>query len=99
MTVERPSLKRDAVRVPAPLSAPTGQPAEELRALGEALKARAEDVLRQTVARTVASGELVDAVVQESFERIMRSSTIAVARWMAGEGIEVTIEAGHETLR
>ncbi len=97
MTVERPSLKRDAVRVPAPLSAPTGQPAEELRALGEALTARAEDVLRETVARTVASGELVDAVVQESFERICVGSTVAVARWIAGEGIEVTKDAARES--
>ena len=97
MTVERPSLKRDAVRVPAPPSALTEQPAEELRALGEALRARADDVLRETVARTVASGEVVDAVVQESFERICVGSTVAVARWIAGDGIEVTKDAARES--
>ena len=36
-------------------------------------------------------------MVQDSFERISRSSTIAVARWIAGEGMEVAIEAGRET--
>ena len=41
--------------------------------------------------------EVVDALVQESFERICTSSTIAVARWIAGEGMEVAIEAGRET--
>ncbi len=73
------------------------QPCEDLAPLGEALKARAEDVLRETVARTSESGETVDAVVQESFERISTSSTMAVARWIAGEGIEAAIEAGRET--
>ncbi len=54
-------------------------------------------MLEQTVARTSGSGEVVDALVQESFERICNSSTIAVARWIAGEGMEVAIEAGRET--
>jgi diguanylate cyclase (GGDEF)-like protein len=73
------------------------EPGEDLGRLGEALKARIGDVLKETVARTSASGEVVDAVVQESFERICNSSTIAVARWIAGEGIEVAVEAGRET--
>ena len=54
-------------------------------------------MLEQTVARTSASGEAVDAVVQESSKKICNSSTIAVARWIAGEGMEVAIEAGRET--
>ncbi len=54
-------------------------------------------MLEETVARTSGSGEVVDALVQESFERICTSSTIAVARWIAGEGMEVAIEAGRET--
>ena len=97
MTVQRPSLKRDAVRVPAPPSALTEQPAEELRVLGEALRARADDVLKETVAQTISSGEVVDAVVQERFERICAGSTVAVARWIAGEGVEVTNDAARET--
>ena len=65
--------------------------------LGEALVERAADVLRDTVARTATSGEVVDAVVQDSFERICGNSTVAVARWIAGEGLEVTIESSRET--
>ncbi len=73
------------------------QPADDLGRLGEALKARGEDVLERTVALTSGTGHDVDAVVQGSFERISRSSTIAVARWIAGESMEVAIEAGQET--
>ncbi len=54
-------------------------------------------MLSQTVARTVTSGETVEALVQDSFERICRGSTLAVARWIAGEGLEVTADAAHET--
>jgi len=70
---------------------------EDAHPLGEALKARAADVLDLTVARTTGRGEDVDAVVQDRFERINRSSTMAVARWIAGEGAEVAIAAGKET--
>jgi diguanylate cyclase (GGDEF)-like protein len=61
------------------------------------LKTRVEDVLKLTVSRTAGPDHDVDTVVQESFERICNSSTIAVARWIAGEGIEVAVEAGRET--
>jgi diguanylate cyclase (GGDEF)-like protein len=54
-------------------------------------------VLKLTVARTTGPDHDVDTVVQESFERISMSSTIAVARWIAGEGMEVAVEAGRET--
>ncbi|MFI5003846.1 MAG: putative bifunctional diguanylate cyclase/phosphodiesterase [Solirubrobacterales bacterium] len=80
-----------------PPTAPVEQLGKDLCRLGEALKARAEDVLQRTVAHTSGAGHDVDAMVQGSFERISRSSTIAVARWMAGEGMEVAIEAGQET--
>jgi diguanylate cyclase (GGDEF)-like protein len=68
-----------------------------LARLGETLKERTDDVLSLTVTRTSGPGHEVDALVQESFERISRSSTIAVARWISGEGMEVAIEAGKET--
>jgi len=83
--------------VPAPPSALSEQPAKELCLLGEALQARAEDVLKETVARTIGSGEIVDAAVQERFERICVGSTSAVARWIAGEGLQVTTEAARES--
>ena len=97
MTVQRSSLEKDEKRSPPVPPAALQQPVEDLPPLGEALKARAGDVLSETVARTTGSGEAIDAVVQESFERISISSTIAVARWIAGEGIEVAVEAGRET--
>ncbi len=97
MSPARSSLGLDEMRVPLPPSVSADEPGEDLGRLGEALKARVGDVLRETVARTSASGEVVDAVVQESFEKICNSSTIAVARWIAGEGMEVAIEAGRET--
>ncbi|MGO9248686.1 MAG: putative bifunctional diguanylate cyclase/phosphodiesterase [Solirubrobacteraceae bacterium] len=88
---------RDETWIPAPPSAPAEVSGEELRRLGEALKARTEDVLHLTVLRTAGGDHAVDALVQESFERICNGSTIAVARWIAGEGIEVAVEAGRET--
>jgi diguanylate cyclase (GGDEF)-like protein len=97
MSPQRSNLGLDEMRVPLPPSVSADEPAEDLGRLGEALKARVGDVLRETVERTSASGEAVDAVVQESFEKICNSSTVAVARWIAGEGMEVAIEAGRET--
>jgi diguanylate cyclase (GGDEF)-like protein len=97
MSAQRSSLKMDGTIVPTPPSALMEEPSEDLRRLGEELKARAEDVRNLTVVRTAGSGEAVDAVVQGSFERISTSSTMAVARWIAGEGIEVAVAAGRET--
>jgi diguanylate cyclase (GGDEF)-like protein len=102
MTVQRlSSSKEDEVPVPVPVpvppSAPVQRPSEDLRRLGEALRARSADVLNLTVVRTGGSDHIVDALVQNSFERISMSSTIAVARWMTGEGLEVAREAGQET--
>src|SRR5271165_7003922 len=97
MAVQRTSSGGDEVRVPLPPTALPEQSAQGLRLLGESLLARADDVLTETVARTAKSGEIVDAMVQDSFERICESSTRAVARWIAGEGIEVTNDAARET--
>jgi len=91
------------VQVPAPPAALAATPvadetqAQELLGLSEVLKARTEDVLQLTVQRTSGADHAVDALVQESFERICNSSTIAVARWIAGEGLDVAVEAGRET--
>jgi diguanylate cyclase (GGDEF)-like protein len=70
---------------------------EELRRLGEAVLARRETVLSGTVAATAVSGERVDEPVQASFERICTHSTVAVARWIAGDGLDVTRDAARET--
>jgi hypothetical protein len=70
--------------LPTPPAFPLEETGEDLRRLGEALKARAEEVLSRTVAQTAGPAyDDVDAVVQGSFERIGSSSTITVARWIA----------------
>ena len=79
-----------------PVLAPDSDSADLCR-LGEALKQRVDDVLALTVERTSGPDHDLDGVVQESFERISRSSTLAVARWIAGEEMAVAIEAGRET--
>ncbi len=70
---------------------------EDVHPLGDALKARAADVLERTSARVTGRGRDVDAVVQDRFQRINRSSTIALSRWLSGEGVEAAIEGGKET--
>jgi diguanylate cyclase (GGDEF)-like protein len=97
MAVPRTSSGAGEIRVPSPPTGLPEHPPDGMRALGETLRARADDVLRETVARTRDSGELVDAMVQRSFERICEGSTSAVARWIAGEGIEVTADSARET--
>ena len=98
MTVERSNPERHEQHAPPVPPDALQEPVEGLSVLGKALKARAEDVLAQTVAVTAGPGyEQVDGVVQGSFERIGVSSTMAVSRWIAGEGVEVAVEVGRET--
>ncbi len=70
---------------------------DELRRLGEALNARTEDVVRLMLARTTESQCRLQTMVEERFERVGTVSTIAVARWMAGESAEVAREVGQES--
>jgi diguanylate cyclase (GGDEF)-like protein len=93
-----PNLEPDRKQVE--VSAPaTDALAADLRRLGEATCARAADILRETVAQTSQSGQVVDAQVQGRFEEICAGSTVAVARWIAGEGLEVTLDASRNTSR
>jgi diguanylate cyclase (GGDEF)-like protein len=73
------------------------QSEEDFRRLGEAVVARCEDILAETVRQTGQSGQVVEESVQGSFERICTNSTIAVARWIAGDGLDVTRDAAIET--
>jgi diguanylate cyclase (GGDEF)-like protein len=90
----------NAVRglVPAP-PVPASVDPDQLRRLGEALSARTDDVVAGILRRSVDSGRTLDAVVEESFVRVGTVSTIAVARWMAGEGAAVAREVGQESWR
>ena len=86
------------MQTPAPPSVLVDVPAEDLARLGEALKTRSADVLARTVTRTEEAGAIDDdTVVRDSFERLSLSSTIAVARWMAGEGMQAARDAGRDT--
>jgi diguanylate cyclase (GGDEF)-like protein len=102
MTVQPSSLPKHKAGAhdngsPAPPPAPMGQAGEDLRRLGEALNARCNDVLEQTVARSRESGHVLGgAAVRHSFERICTISTIAVAKWMAGGSPKAGLEAGRE---
>jgi diguanylate cyclase (GGDEF)-like protein len=73
--------------------------ADQLRRLGEALSARTDDVVAGIRRRSRGSGPELDAVVEDSFVRVGTVSTIAVARWMAGEGAAVAREVGQESWR
>ncbi len=92
---QAPARSRAAFAFPPP--APVEQPDPDLHRLGTTLRARTDDVLTLTVERTVDSGQVVDPLVQDSFERICTIGTVAVARWIAGDGLDVTREAGRET--
>ncbi len=70
-----------------------------LRVLGNALNERTADVVERMMSRSVASGLTLDKVVEESFEEVGAVSTVAVARWMAGEGEAVAREVGQESWR
>ncbi len=83
--------------VPQPPSEQIQADPADLRRLGEMLCARKDEVLRRTVEATAGSGEAVDEPIQHSFERICCNSTVAVARWIAGDGLEVTMDASRET--
>src|SRR5436190_6830485 len=102
------AMKRRGAQVTAPVAGAMNDPAsvagdapasdavlEEVRRLGEALSERVDDVLERTVARSRNAGPELDDATRESFARIGRSSTAAVAMWMAGG----SPEAGRETGR
>jgi diguanylate cyclase (GGDEF)-like protein len=99
MFVQRPF---DSIAAPSdPLAeadpaSDAGEPAADVRRLGEELLAQTEEVVRRTAARSRDGHEPLSAVVEERFERMGAVSTTAVARWMAGESAEVAREVGEE---
>jgi diguanylate cyclase (GGDEF)-like protein len=69
----------------------------DLRRLGEALNERTEDVVNGIRRRNGESGVALEQIVEESFVKVGTVSTVAVARWMAGEGAEVARDVGQES--
>jgi diguanylate cyclase (GGDEF)-like protein len=96
MSTQRAGQHVDEVCTEQAQVAPMDQ-TKDLRRLGEALSARSGDVLSGTVARTRASNNVLDEMVDDSFQRICMASTAAVASWMAGEDLEAAREVGMET--
>jgi diguanylate cyclase (GGDEF)-like protein len=73
--------------------------ADDLRRLGEELHARTDEVVAGLSSRSKESGQVLDALVEDSFAKVGSVSTIAVARWMAGEGPDVAREVGQDSWR
>jgi diguanylate cyclase (GGDEF)-like protein len=71
----------------------------QLTRLGTALNTRTPDVVERMMNRSSSSGRTLDQIVERSFEEVGAVSTVAVARWMAGEGEAVAREVGQESWR
>jgi diguanylate cyclase (GGDEF)-like protein len=87
MTVERDGLT----------SAANAQ--AELHRLGLELGGRAAEVVAGMNQRSEASGQMLDRVIEESFEEVGEASALAVSRWISGEGEASAREAGRESSR
>jgi len=86
-------------QIPAGSEGRDGEMERDLRRLGCELNARTANVVEQMMERSATSGHLLDRHVEESFEKVGAVSTVAVARWMAGEGEAVAREVGQESWR
>jgi diguanylate cyclase (GGDEF)-like protein len=73
--------------------------AAELARLGDELSARTDEVVARMMQRSAQSSKTLAKVVEDSFEAVGTVSTVAVARWMAGEGEAVAREVGQESWR
>jgi diguanylate cyclase (GGDEF)-like protein len=74
-------------------------PVPELERLGRELNARTDEVVARMMRLSSQSSRTLDKVVEDSFEEVGAVSTVAVARWMAGEGEAVAREVGQESWR
>jgi diguanylate cyclase (GGDEF)-like protein len=73
--------------------------AAELARLGQELSTRTDEVVARMMKLSAKSSRTLDKVVEDSFEDVGTVSTVAVARWMAGEGEAVAREVGQESWR
>jgi diguanylate cyclase (GGDEF)-like protein len=73
--------------------------APDLERLGRELSARTDEVAERMMRSSAESTKTLAKVVEESFEDVGTVSTVAVARWMAGEGEAVAREVGQESWR
>jgi diguanylate cyclase (GGDEF)-like protein len=80
----------------AQYEAPTEHSAD-LRLIAHELTARTDAVVEGMGTRTAQSGVVLDDAVEASFAQVGVLSTLAVAKWMAGEGVEVARDIGQES--
>src|SRR5215218_7672148 len=73
--------------------------APDLERLGRELSSRTDEVVARMMRSSAESSRTLDKVVEDSFEDVGAVSTVAVARWMAGEGEAVAREVGQESWR
>ncbi|HMD57121.1 MAG TPA: EAL domain-containing protein, partial [Solirubrobacteraceae bacterium] len=99
MAARTSSAQRAFTAVPESSPGEARPEAEELRRLGGAVLARKQEVLEGTTARSNEEGEDLAESVHESFRRVCANSTVAVARWIAGDDLKVTHGAAKETSR
>jgi diguanylate cyclase (GGDEF)-like protein len=107
MASPRPSQRAGAKKAGASgaLSARGADVADDLRPLGEALAARIEDVVEQTLARAKqhgvegASRDTVPGVSSGSAAQITEASTRAIARWLEGNPPDGKSESSQKTWR
>ena len=71
----------------------------ELRVLGEELRECTEQVVAGIKRRSEEAGGTLEPLVEDSFVKVGTVSTVAVSRWMAGEGADVAREVGTESWR
>ncbi|HXM86645.1 MAG TPA: hypothetical protein VN889_03330, partial [Solirubrobacteraceae bacterium] len=69
----------------------------DLAQLAHALNARTDAVVEGMAARTACSGVVLDEAIEDSFAQVGVLSTIAVAKWMAGDGVDVARDIGQES--
>lgn len=83
--------------MPAGSHIPEDSPGEEVRQLGRALQARADDVLEVVLRLTDdAGGDVLEDSVGEQLGRICKIATLALAEWMSGGKPEDGLDAGRE---
>src|SRR6202453_3045063 len=68
----------------------------DLRLLGQAVSARTEQVVDAMSLRSRESDHQLETAVEERFARVGAVSTVAVARWMSGDGADAAREVGYE---
>ncbi len=83
MAAQRPTPGRGAQEAVQPRPASSSGSGEDVHRLGAALAERVADVLELMVARTRRVG--IDPALKTRAVRVSETSTIALARWLAGE--------------